>query len=199
MAEEIRARGQRRDRWVSWIVVAVFIVALILGWVVKSQAENRTVFYQGGGIEVNYPEGWLARQVEDPVLIQVEDRWAGTSLSLQRRALPTGVEQPFSEVAVRMALERSQWSSYRELDRDVATAQEPIWIGGRQAAMRVEFAYVEPKPQAFQSTMPVVMHGDDYFFQEGDSAYIVTLIAAEANYAQARGYLEAFVATLRVK
>jgi hypothetical protein len=200
MAEGIRARGQRRDRWVSWIVVAIFVVALILGWVVKAMAEGRTSLYNEGGIQVSYPQGWVkdTAAAVAPVLLQVEDKLNGTSLALQKRASPTGMTQPLGKIATDMSLERSRWTSYRELDREMSKPEDVIWIGGREAAMHVTFAYVEANPNFARQNVPTVMLGDDYFFPVGNDVYIVTFTAAEANYAQARGYLETFVRTLQV-
>ncbi len=191
MVEDIRARAQRRDRWVSWIVVAIFVIALVLGWVVKTLAESRTVAYDDGAIRIHYPAGWFKAQATAPALLQVEDKWARpfrTTLTLERRPLPPDVGKPLALLQQTLTLERARnLTAYRVLE-----TEESVVIG-RYAAMHVTFAYVESNPDPFMETMPVVIHGEDYIVPDGDQAYVFTLTAAEDNYAQAQRFLQNFV------
>jgi hypothetical protein len=197
MITEIREQAQRRDRWVSWLVIGVLIAALLLGWAVKAAAEGRTVLYQAGGLQVRYPAGWVRAEVQPPVLLRVEDRWAApfrTTLMLQRRPLPPVGEKPVGTVQQTLALERGRkWTAYRVLGME-----ENVSIAGR-TGMRVTFAYVETNPNPFLETVPVVMSGEDFLFPVGDQVYIVTLTAAEANHARAQRALRAFLRSLEIE
>lgn len=181
---------RRRDRWVSWIVIALFVVALLLGWVVKVVAENRYVTYSDGTIQVRYPEGWIKLQAESPVLFQAADKPTGvrTALTIEQRPLPTGATRPLAMVLQTLTMERgSNWMAYRVLE-----TEEGVTIAG-WTATHVAWSYVETNPNPFMETTPVVMRGADYLVPNGDQVYIFTVAAPESDYAQAQRYLEDFV------
>ena len=189
MVADVRTRAQRRDRWVSWIVIALFLLALILGWVVKALAESRYVTLNEGSVQVRYPEGWIKLDVEPPALVQVADKVTGvrTTLALEQRPLPP-VSRPLAALHQALTLFRGQnWMAYRVLG-----IEESVEIGGR-TAMHVTFAYVETSPDPFRETTPVVMSGEDYLIPDGDQVYVFTLTTPESNYAQSQRYLKDFV------
>lgn len=196
MTAEVQERAVRRDRSVSWVVVGVTVVALILGWFVKTAAEGRTVLYEVDGLSVRYPANWVRAEVQSPALLQVEDRWAApyrTTLRLERRPVPTGFEKILPTIQSSLALERGRgWTAYRVLRSDGS-----VEVSGT-TGMQITFAYVETNPNPFLETVPVVMYGEDYLFPVGEQVYVVTLTAAEANYAQAQKALSAFLRSLEV-
>jgi hypothetical protein len=190
MVAEIRERGQRHDRWVSWIVIALFLVALILGWVVKATAESRYVTYNENGIQLRYPEGWIKLQADPPVVVQVADKVTGarTALTLERRPLPTDAPRPLAAVQQALTLVRgANWMAYRVLE-----TTESVSIGGRTAT-HVAFAYVDTNPNPNMETTPVVIRGEDYLIPDGDQVYVFTLVTPETSYAQGQRYLKDFV------
>jgi len=193
MATEIRERGKRRDRYVSWLVIGVLVVALVLGWVVKLAAEGRVVSFrdEGTGVSGHYPAGWLKRSVLPPYILQVEDSAAlpvKSTLTLQRRPLQGDLRRMNAVLAAERALNLGECNAYR-----VVSSEEPASFYGR-TGMHVAFAYVDPTVAG----RPVVMMGEDYIFLEGDWVYIATLTAAEGNMEQARMVLQRFVAALQV-
>jgi hypothetical protein len=190
MVTDVRAQAQRHDRWVSWVVIALFVVALVLGWVVKTLAESRYISYNEAGIQTRYPEGWIKLQAEPPAVLQVADKVAGarTTLTLERRPLPGEAPRPLQAVQQTIALERGRnWMAYRVLE-----TEESVLIAGREA-MHITFAYVDANPNRFMETTPVVMRGEDYLIPDGNQAYVFTLTAAEAEYAGAQRYLRDLV------
>lgn len=195
MDVSIRERGRRRDRWSSWVVILLVIVALALGWVVKTLAEGRTTPFEGDGVQARYPAGWVQVEAEYRVLLRVEDRWATpfrTSLTLQEAPLSPGSDKPLGVVQQMMSLERGQsWSMYRVLDIERSASGD--------GAMRVTFSYVEGNLSLFQETLPVVMLGEDRLVVRGESCYVVTLTSAQANYAQAQRQLARFVRSLEIE
>jgi hypothetical protein len=192
MTTETLQRAKRRDRWVSWFVVGLFVVALILGWVVKSAAEGRTETYSGNEIIVKYPKGWYRADVEDPLLLQVDDTLAEpykTTFRIQRRP-----EATLSAAQQALAFNRGRnWSAYRLLQ-----IQNDVSFAGHDG-MRVTFAYVETNPDPFRETVPVVIMGEDFYFpaKDGVHVYVFTLTAAEANYERARDDFESFVRSFK--
>ncbi len=193
MWEQMRLRSQRRDRWVSWAVVGLVVVALLLGWLVKVAAEGRTIAYKAEGLSLRYPSGWVRANVEAPTLLRVEDRTATpfrTTLMLQRLPMPQG-NRPVAAVQQGLALERGRtWIAYR-----VLSVEEPATVEGR-TGMRVTFAYVEPNHNPFLETVPVVMEGEDFLLPAGDQVYVATVTAAEENFARALRHLRTLVQSL---
>ncbi len=195
--QDVAVRSVRRDRWVSWLVIGVFGVALLLGWMVRVLAEGRTVVYEGEGFRSRYPAGWMRVETRPPLLLQVEDRTAQpfrTRLTVERRPLPPGVPNPLGAVEQVLVLERG-WLAYRPLE----VVTETLAFAGPVPALHVTFSYVEPNNNPFLSTLPVVMMGEEYLLLAGDRAYVVTLTAAEANYPKARRQLQAFLRSLQLQ
>lgn len=194
-ATEVRTRARRRDRWVAWIVVGVFLLALVIGAVLKMLAESRSVEYQGDGFRLNYPAGWVRQtNLQPPYLLQVEDLGAAptrTTITLQRRPLPQ--HDPLGVVQRDLTIERKtgEWAGYRELSLETG-----VQINGWEG-LHITFAYVEMEPDPFRSSLPVVMHGEDYLFVGKSGVYILTLTAAEENYARAQGLFLALVRSFR--
>ncbi|MDW8267526.1 MAG: hypothetical protein RMN24_00030 [Anaerolineae bacterium] len=192
MIAELKLQARRRDRLVDWLVVALVLVALLLGWGVKSAAEGRTTVAEVEGLSIRYPAGWLKTEVEPPVLLQVEE-WLGPArsvITVQRRPLPA-VDNPLAAVEQALTLERARGRmAYRTLE-----TKENVAIAGR-TAQRTAFAYVETDPNPFLQTMPVVMYGEDYLIPVGDQVYVVTLTAAEAYYDRARRALDPVIRSL---
>lgn len=194
MAIEIRTQVQRRDRWVNWIVVGIFVVALLCGWILKTAAEGRSTLYEAEGVRVRYPIGWYRlTEVEPPLLLQVEDRGVEpfrTTLILQRRPLPA-YERPLGIVRQDLAMERAmdpaQWENYRVLDTEEAFSV------CEQAGVLVSFAYVEADPNPLFVTPPLVMRGEDILLVGENGVYAFTLTAAEENFVRAQERLRDFV------
>ena len=207
MAVEARARAQRRDRWVSLAVVGVFALALILGWVLKMAAQGRSAVGDAGDTSVRYPSGWVRSETEAPVLFKAQDLWATpyrTTLTLERRPVPPDTVSPLSYVQSSLDLERGRtWTAYRTLQLDEPVTvegrelqQEELATGEERRGMLVTFVYVEPNPNPFVETIPVVMQGEDYLFSAGDYVYVSTVTAAKENITQGQNALRALVHSL---
>jgi len=197
MNREVQDRAQRRDRWVDVVVTGLFVVALVLGWGLKSSAEARAVSFSGDGITAQYPAGWVQAKTDMPVLFQAEDRLATpfrTTISVQRQPLPSDDENALATVHSTMVLDRGpRLTAFRVLH-----TRDGVTVGGR-SGMQVRFAYVENNPNPFLETLPVVVEGEDFLFTVGDQAYVVTLTAAEVNFDGMEGMLDRFVRTLQVQ
>lgn len=192
MNSEITVGVQRRDRWSSWVVVAVTVVALLLGWAVKAAAEGRTSIYETDGMRIAYPAGWVRASAGTPVLLQVEKLVgpARTTLALQRRPVTADAANPLNAVHQALTLERGRtWTAYRVLSVDPSGA-----VPGRDA-LEVTFAYVESNPNPFLKAAPVVMLGQEYLFSVDQAVQVVTLTAAQENFEGALKDLRSFLRT----
>ncbi len=196
MMTDAQTRARRRDRWVDWLVIGVFVVALLLGWVVKVVAEGRTVLYAAEGLRLRYPAGWVKTEGESPVVVVFTDPWAQpyrSTIRIERHPAPPKMDKPLDTVAQMLQLERGQeLQAYRVLQRQEVT------LGGRRG-LELTFAYVEANPNPFLTTLPVVMQGREFLFVAGDRVYVVTLMAAQENYATAQRLWQALVRSLTVQ
>ena len=196
MAAYEKGIAARRDRQANWMVVGIAVLALVLGWLVKSTAENRTTTYDSGGFSARYPSGWVDSTVSTPVIMRFEDPWAipsRTVLLLARHPLAPNIANPLSALQQTLSLERgTSWTAYRVLD-----VREDVSIGAR-VGTQVSFAFVETRPNPFLSTLPVVVRGQDYIFAQGDQALVSTLLAAEDDYERSEDVLIDFVRSLGV-
>jgi len=187
-----KAKAQQRDRLVEWIVVAITVAALLVGWGIQAAVEGRTATAEVEGLQLRYPAGWIKTNAEPPILLQAEE-WLGPARStviVQRRPLPAA-PNPLRAVQQTIALERARtWTAYRTLETDEAAT-----VAGRPA-FRVAFAYVETNPNPYLETVPVVMYGEDYLIQVGNDVYVVTLTAAEDYYGRAKSALGIVVGSL---
>jgi len=197
MKRDVQERAQRRDRWVDVAVAGVFVVALALGWGLKTSAEARSVAFQGADVTARYPAGWVRAEAKAPTVLQVEDRLAipfRTTVSVQRRPLPPDDPNALAAVHNNLVLERgTTLTAYRVLNTN-----DEVIMGGR-SGMKVTFAYVEKNPNPFLETLPVVMVGEDFLFAAGNQAYVITLTAAEANFDRLESTLGKFVQSLKVQ
>jgi len=190
MNSGMTANAQRRDRWSSAAIVALTVVALLLGWAVKAAAEGRTSVYEADGMRIAYPAGWVRASSDTPVLLQVEKPVspARTTLSLQRRPVTAETANPLSAVHQALTLERGRgWTAYRVLNVGPSAA-----VPGREA-LEVTFAFVETKANPFLSAAPVVMLGQEYLFAVDQAVQVVTLTAAEDNFGGAVKDLKSFL------
>ncbi len=190
MATEATNHADRADRWSSWAVALVTIVALVLGWALKTSAESRTTVTEAGGLRIAYPAGWVKASAEVPIILQVEKLVspARTTLSLQRRPFAADAANPINAVHQALTLERGRsWTAYRVLSVEPSGA-----VAGRDA-LQVTFAYVETNPNPFLKVAPVVMLGQEYLFAVDQSVQVVTMTAAESNYSRATRDLRTFL------
>jgi len=192
MNSDMTAGAQRRDRWSSWAVVALTVVALLLGWAVKAAAEGRTSVYDANGMRISYPAGWVRTNADSPVLLKVEKLVgpARTTLVLQRRPVTADATNALNAVHQALTLERGRsWTAYRVLSVTPSSA-----VPGRDA-LEVTFAYVETNPNPFLKAAPVVMMGQEYLFGVDQAVQVVTLTAAEANFDGAVKDLKSFLSS----
>lgn len=186
----------RRDRWADWAVIVVLVVALLLGWAVKTVAEGQRVTYTNAeaGLTVRYPQGWLLRT--DPKLaFHALDPGAGAfRTTYQVRVSPIDATVPLTST-LNMALNdaslaRAQGkTAYRLFDIHAGPD-----VGGRPT-MEATYAYVVEGTDLFVQQMPVVVEGIDIALVKGDRVYVFSLSAAEDAFAGAEKAFRRFVET----
>ena len=165
----MKSTGQTR------IVIAFTVIALLVGWGVKSFVEGQTRPVTQGGISAEVPSGW---QVDTDESGPLSGGSQSTGLVFTARdplapetrylvsSLPGSPEGDLATTAAIRNLQRAQsQTAYRVLE------QTPVTLEGR-AGYRVTFAYVDA---GRIDQVPVVYEGVEYYFAEGDRTIVVTL------------------------
>ena len=167
------------DRFSELAVVLLTLVALVLGWVLKSGVENRSELFSSGNISAQVPAGWLNAKPGGNEVLHVTDRTTsgfGTTYLVQQEAVPA--ESTPAQVVSLLTLERgNNLTAYRVLN------QQEVLVQGK-TAVELEYVYVESDANLSHSTFPVVVHGLDYIFVNGNQAVIVTYRADQSAFEQ---------------
>ncbi len=160
--------GSLGDRFAELSVVILTVIALALGWWLKTGVENRSLAFSNAGISAQTPAGWLISKATGEEVLHVTDRSArgfGTTYTIEQKAVP--VDAQLSAVAGLVTLERgNSLTAYRVLK------QQEVSVAGRKA-VEIEYVYVESAANVTHAVIPSVVHGLDYIFLQNGKAVIV--------------------------
>jgi hypothetical protein len=180
-------------------VAVVIVVALALGFLLRSQVTGRTTTFKdpNSPFTVSYPATWGQTQSLLGLTLKVEDQRTAsvfkTALSVERRALdPTAPPTLQSLVDRRVAAQGAQ-TAFHLLSSTEST------VGGAKA-MRQEYAYVvQPIDQARRASVPVVVHAIDYVVVTKDNAYFITLASPESDFAESAAQMDSIISSVKVQ
>ncbi len=186
-ATKAPSRARPLKGWLDeLLVVALLIVALILGWALKSRVEGRTASFASddGVLTLSYPADWL-EQVDKEALLTVSDiRAEGTfkpTFSLTVREMNPDFPMTPHDLVVTMSLQKAEeLTAYRILNTDSGM------VDGIEAS-RVSYAYVSEPVGGLQQSIPVVAEAVDWVVIREGTAYVLTFAAAAESFAQEEG------------
>lgn len=165
------------DRYAEISVIVVTVIALALGWWLKSSVVNRSLPFIESGISAQTPAGWLLSKAAGQEILHVTDRTAkgfGTTYLIQQ--MPAAADADLGQVAGLLTLQRgNDLTAYRVLK------QQDVTISGRKA-VEIEYVYVESAANVTHAVIPAVVHGLDYVFIQGDKAVVVGYRADQSAY-----------------
>ncbi|MGH9053596.1 MAG: hypothetical protein ACRDWX_11375 [Acidimicrobiia bacterium] len=180
------ARPGRLNDWSSvWAVVAVTLLALLAGWVVRSAVENRSRLVEGSEVTAAVPAGWMVQEGFDELRLVTwnapvpEERY---SVSVLPEA-----GAPIDAAAERNRRRAQLLGTYRLLE------EMPVVIDGRDG-YRVGFAYVPTG----RPGLPTVVQGVDYYYQEDGAVTVVSLEAPQDRFTRALPRFLRFLASVEV-
>lgn len=178
---------EQSRRQASTFTTVVTVIALLLGWGLKTYVEGQTRPVTVQNLTAAVPAGWIVREnapdanaapSDDPFQIAHPD--TGSSPHLIFTAWnPLHPEQHYS-VSLYPGGENTtlpDTASVRTLDRGTSLKlyrvleETPIIVNGRDG-YKVTFAYVDPGDT---DKLPTVIQGIDYYFAQGDQTLIATL------------------------
>jgi hypothetical protein len=165
-----------------WIVSGMTVLALLLGLVIKSVAENQTRPLQHAGVTAQTPAGWIVQNgLESEQTVFTTHDPFNSSQIYSVDLIPTSAEMTISDLAFTFNLQRGQKTTlFRTLD------QSTVKINGKDV-LRIHYSFVDPKNQ---ETLPVVMEGVEYIFLSQPKALIVSMEDETSNF---KGALPSFM------
>jgi hypothetical protein len=179
------------DRYSDWAVIVVTLAAVLLGWLLMSNVQSRSVPFEAGGIKGQMPAGWVTDLAETGVVLHTSELGgSGFSTAYQLEVVPVAADASPADVASFHSIDRARnLMAVRVLD------QQPISLNG-QDGYKVTYAYVDANADVTRADIPVVVRGVDYFFVAGDRAVVVTYHASEDNYTADFGRFRRFLESL---
>lgn len=166
------------DRYAEISVVLLTALALLAGWLLMNNVQNRSLPLEVDNIKFNAPAGWTQFAPADSMLFQARDRASGgyeTTYMISKLLLTP--DSGHNEAISLLTLQRGQdLTAYRVLD------QQKISMAGREG-IQLTYVYVEANPNVLHTEVPVVVRGEDFIFFQPDGALIITYRAAEENFA----------------
>lgn len=191
-ATQTRKVASLGDRFAELAVVVLVLVALVIGWVLKTGVENRSESFSSGNISAQIPSGWLTSTPGGNEVLHVTDRTTsgfGTTYLIQQEVV--SAESTPAQVVGLLTLERgNSLTAYRVLK------QQDVLVQGKPA-VELEYVYVESDANLSHSTFPVVVHGLDYVFVNGNQAVIVTYRADQAAFERDRAHFNNFLLSVK--
>ena len=174
-----------KSSYSAWIISIVTVVALLLGWGLKTAVENKSQVVEHNGIRASIPENWA---VDKGLLIEEKVCSASDPLSAfpvyTVKLLPSSEAVTLSDIAFNLNLERGQQLiSYSVLEQNL------VRFAG-QEVYRLHFAYVKANEQ---NEKPIVVEGLDYIFPTLPKALVVTLEDDSRQYQDALPRFKNFV------
>ncbi len=176
----------------DWAVILLTVLALIVGGLVRSGVENRSVPFQASGISAQTPLGWMKTSVKGTEILHVTDLLSsgfGTTYLLQD--IPVASDAVVGQVVSLLTLQRGQdLTAFRVLD------QKQVTVYG-QPAYELTYVFVESNPNLTHNEIPNVVRGLDYIFMADGHAVVATYWADESAYASDLGRFLQFLRTLK--
>jgi len=179
------------DRYSDWAVIVVTLVAVLLGWLLMSNVQSRSVAFEAAGVKALIPAGWLTDKADKGVILHTTELGgSGFGTTYQLEVVPVAGGVLPAQVAGLYSVKRAQdLNTVRVLD------QQKVSVNGHDG-YKVTYAYVNADPDVTLANVPVVVRGVDYIFVAGDHAVVATYRASEDNYETDFGRFRRFLESL---
>jgi len=130
MTVEGKAGTTPRDRFAEWLVIALVLVALLVGWGIKSGAESLAVEIRVQDFQARYGYNWIRKEAKASDLLEIADPGSGgripTTITVKE------LEETGSNVEVAQLLNRCGW--VKRSFTAPSKARRSIGVGDRPTA-----------------------------------------------------------------
>ena len=179
-------------------VAAVVIVALLLGWLLRSSTLSRTVAFQDpdSGLSLHYPAAWGVSDSLQDVALKVEDPLADsaykTNLTVETRDLDPQNPPTLQEFVDRRVTQKGNLTGYHFIGEQDTT------VDGEKAR-QITYAYtVQPIDQPRRVSLPVVVVAREYIVEGKDRVYYIAVAAPEVDIDTASARLNEIIQTVNL-
>ena len=137
------------DRYSDWAVIVVTLVAVLLGWLLMSNVQSRSVPFDSGGVKGQMPAGWVTDLAEAGVVLHTTELGgSGFSTAYQLEVVPVAGDTSPADVASLYSINRAQnLSTVRVLD------QQDVTVNG-QNGYKVTYAFVDANSDLTRADVP---------------------------------------------
>ncbi len=183
-----------RQRWASYLTIAVAIAGVLGGLLLRSNIVNATARFENKqtGIAVRYPVDWLLEQGQDDFVIRAQDPAAiPFKTTLQIALMPIGEGARVAYILDLLNINRAaSLPAYRPLE--IA----PIMLPNGAQGTQMTYAYVASEANPFLQTVPIVVRAVDVVVIRSSQAVIITYQADSQSFERDRHYFDTFLRTL---
>lgn len=183
----------QRQRWSIYLTLAVIIVLLYFGYVLRDASLNSVSVYTNipAGITAQYPEGWLLDTDGDYVFRVRDMSYAGFKTVIQVSILPVSADIVERNLLDRLSLNRSQTF----IDYSILGYSE-YELPNEIPAISMLYTYVSRDASPFLEGIPTVVVGIDILTIQRGQAIVITFRADSANYNDEFPTFERFIEEL---
>ena len=177
------------ERSAVLMVLALTIAALLLGSLLRMQAEGatRTITNDAAGVSISVPAGWITDQGARDLLFSVFDPRNPDHRISVSQLTGFGGTQPLRDIARQHVNARGQ---IQELFR--VTQERSTSLGSNANVFAIEYGFVESQ----EGRLPEVLQGLDYFMAGANGTILVSLVAPADEFEDARGRFDQLAATV---
>lgn len=168
------------ERRSAVLTTILFLVALLLGWQVKTAVQNATRTIEFGGYDAAVPEGWLVQEGAGDLVFIARNPQALDELYRLSR-LPAAV-------GLAVAAENRNLARARLDDTFRVLEASPVVFAGEDT-YKVSFARADVDSPG----LPNVIEGIDYYFAQDDQVMVLSVEANSELFADALPRFQKFV------
>ena len=183
-----------RQRWASYLTIFTAIVALLLGYALRSRNLEATQRFENkqAGISVRYPVNWLLDQGRGTIVVRAQDPAAlPFKTTLEISLLPVGPDARTADIPNLLNTSRATTvSTYRTL------AITPTTLPNGQQGIQMNYAYVASEDNPFIQTVPIVVQATDVIVLRSNQAIIITYRADAQSFERNQHYFQNFLRSL---
>lgn len=172
---------REHERQSTYLVIVFTLLALVLGWWLKTSIESNTRDIEIGGVSAAVPAGWIVSDGVGDLIFRASDPASGQRylLSLaENRDEITLEDFAASRGSIRALVDET----YRALE------QTPVTVGSQEGFKQI-YAFIDDPGEGH---IPSVIQGVEYLFEEGGDIVIISLEAPVGDFEMAFDFFQRF-------
>lgn len=180
----------QRERWSHYFVFIYALIALVIGFQLRSSTLEATVLYTNpqAGIRALYPQRWLIDNAGDYVFRVRDVTQIGFKTTMQVDVQPVSINTSARNLLDTLSLNRMQ-----TLSRYSVLENTAYMLPNDQEATAMRYVYVEGSDNPFLESVPTVVEGIDILAIRRGQAIIITFLSDSRTFDQNFPVFERFL------